>query len=135
MDNTIFKKLKLKPNMTAGIYFPPPEYPEHEALANTEGNKNDFTHLFVTSQKEFTERFNTAAEAVVDDGLFWVSYPKSTRKQAYGINRDSLWHLVLPLGWHPVAQVSLSEEWSAVRLKRNVEGVVYEHPKNVKPKS
>jgi hypothetical protein len=101
-------------------------------LTPAEGDKTDFVHLFVSSQGEFTERFANAAAHVVDGGLFWVSYPKGNKSQTYDINRDSLWHLVLPLGWHPVAQVSLDDTWSAVRLKRNEPGVEYVHPKNVK---
>jgi len=132
MDDSIFKKMKAKEGMTAHIICPPPGYPTFGGFSHANGGKYDFIHLFVTSKQEFAERFGSAAEFVAGNGLLWVSYPKSTRKQAYDINRDSLWHLVLPLGWHPVAQISLSDEWSAVRLKRNEAGVVYAHPKNVK---
>ena len=134
MDDGIFKKMKVKASMTASILNAPPEYPELASFIHTSECKNDFTHLLVASKAEFYERFNKAADSVNEGGLFWISYPKSTRKHIYDINRDSLWHLVLPLGWHPVAQVSLNEEWSAVRLKRNEPGIDYEHPMNVKAK-
>jgi len=132
MDNTIFKKLKAKPDMIATILYAPPEYPAYDWFSDIKGDKADFVHLFVSSQAEFAERYSEASEAVTDNGLLWVSYPKSDRKNKYDINRDSLWRLVITLGWHPVAQISLSDEWSAVRLKRNEDGVVYERPGNVK---
>jgi len=132
MDSSIFKKMKAKAGMAANIICPPPDYPTLDGFNNVNDGKYEFVHLFVTSKQEFAERFDSAAELVADNSLLWVSYPKSTRKQAYDINRDSLWHLVLPLGWHPVAQVSLNDKWSAVRLKRNEPSVMYEHPKNVK---
>ena len=132
MDESIFKKMKVKAGMTAGLMYVPPDYPEFEGFSDFKEGKNDFIHLFVTSKAEFTERFSDAAESVTDGGLLWVSYPKSVKKLKYDINRDSLWALALPLGWHPVAQISLSEEWSAVRLKRNEPGVVYQRPGNVK---
>jgi len=132
MDNTIFKKLKAKPDMIATILYAPPEYPIYDEFSDIKGDKADFVHLFVSSQAEFAERFAETSEAVADNGLLWISYPKSDRKNKYDINRDSLWGLVIPLGWHPVAQISLSDKWSAVRLKRNEDGVVYERPGNVK---
>ena len=134
MDNSIFKKMKAKPGMTAGIMYPPSEYPYYNGFCDIKEGKDDFIHLFVTSKEEFTQRFPDAAESVADNGLLWISYPKSDKKQKYDINRDSLWSLVLPLGWHPVAQVSLNDDWSAVRLKPNEPGVVYEKPGNVKSK-
>ena len=132
LDETIFKKLKAKPGMTAALLYAPPDYPTFEGFSDVKDGKDDFVHLFVTSKEEFTERFADAADSIVDGGLFWLSYPKSIGKLKYDINRDSLWGLLLPLGWHPVAMVSLDEQWSAMRLKRNEPGVVYEQPKNVK---
>ena len=128
MDSTIFKKLRAKPGMTASLLFVPPDYPDYEDFSSNKNEKDNFVHLFVTNKAELSERFAEAAEAVTDGGLLWLSYPKSTKTQKYDINRDSLWDLVIPYGWHPVAQVSLDEKWSAMRLKKNEEGVVYERP-------
>ena len=132
MDSTIFKKLKAKPGMTAALLYVPADYPIWEDFCDVKDGKDDFVHLFVSSKAEFSERFADAAEAVRDDGVFWLSYPKSAGKLKYDINRDSLWGLAISHGWHPVAQVSLDEQWSAMRLKRNEPGEVYEPPKNVK---
>jgi len=132
MDDTIFKKMKAKVGMTAAVVYAPEEYHYWEGFSDYKEGKDDFVHLFVTSKAEFSERFGDAADSVKDDGLLWVSYPKSNKKQKYDINRDSLWELVLPVGWHPVAQVSLDEKWSAVRMKRNEPGMVYDRPGNVK---
>lgn len=118
MDNTIFKKLKIRAGMKAALLYAPLEYPEFDGFEDVKNGKDDFVHLFVTSKEEITERFANAAEAVADGGLFWLSYPKSSRKKKYDVNRDSLWDLVLPYGWHPVAQVSLDDAWSAIRLNQ-----------------
>ena len=118
--------------MTAMLLYTPPNYPTYGGFKPAQDGKGDFVHLFVTSKAEFAERFAAAANSVQDGGVFWLSYPKSTPKQQYDINRDSLWDLVLPRGWHPVAQISLDETWSAIRLKPNEVGVVYERPNNVK---
>jgi len=132
MDDTIFKKLKAKPGMTATLLYAPPEYPAYEDFDSAKVGKSDFVHLFVTTRAELEERFGEAVDDVADGGLLWISYPKAKGKQKYDINRDSLWDVTLSKGWHPVAQVSLSDDWSAVRLKRNEAGVAYERPNNVK---
>ena len=132
MDNNMFKKMKLKEGMTACILYAPPEYPDFKNFSDIKDNKYNFVHLFITSKEDFCQRFSEATEAISEDGIFWVSYPKSDKKQKYDINRDSLWGLVIPLRWHPVAQVSLDENWSAVRLKRNEANVEYKRPNNVK---
>ena len=86
MDNTIFKKLKAKPDMIATVLYAPPEYPAYDGFSYIKSDKADFVHLFVTSQAEFSERYLKASEAVTDNGLLWVSYPKSDRKNKYDIN-------------------------------------------------
>jgi len=133
VDNTIFKKLRAKPGMTAAIICACENYPDYEWLTKKSRAGHDFVHLFISNKAEFEQRFKTAADITAEGGLLWVSYPKSDKNKKYDINRDSLWRLAIAAGWHPVAQVSLDEKWSAVRMRPNEPGVVYEHPKNVKP--
>ena len=128
MDPSIFKKMKVKPAAAAMAFFAPSNYPKPEEFSWQGTGLADFVHLFVESRQHFAERFPRAAEACKIGGLLWVSYPKGNKN----INRDSLWGLLLNAGYHPVAQVSLSEEWSAVRAKINETGVEYQRPGNVK---
>ena len=132
MDIGIFKKLKVKPGMSARVFRAPMEYPSNPELACPAEDSVDFVHLFVDSQTAFAESFENAAQAAKADALFWLSYPKSSGKKRYDINRDSLWDLVLPRGWHPVAQVSLDDDWSAIRLRPNETGKEYVRPNNMK---
>ena len=132
METTIFKKLKAKPGWAAIAFYAPDDYPKWPEMAWGGDGQADFVHLFVESKEQFAERFSQAVESLKDAGLFWISYPKSKGKMKHDINRDSLWSLLLDAGFHPVAQVSLSDDWSAVRVKKNEDGVVYERPGNVK---
>ena len=132
MDAGIFQKMKVKPGMKVALLDVPSDYPHAAESEEAHGEQADFVHLFVTDKAEFSRRFPAAASTVRAGGLFWLSYPKSGGKQKYDINRDSLWELVLPYGWHPVAQIALDETWSAIRLKRNEPGLLYEKPSHVK---
>ncbi|MBP2435592.1 DUF3052 domain-containing protein [Microbacterium amylolyticum] len=46
----------------------------------------------------------------------WIAYRKGGRSD---INRDSIWARVEEIGWTLNANISLSDEWSAVRFKRS----------------
>ena len=128
MDTGIFKKMKAKPGVTAKVFNPPDGYPENTDLRWTASGPADFVHLFAESKAQFTDSFALAAAAANKNALFWLSYPKGNSRHRYDINRDSLWDLVIPQGWHPVAQVSLDKTWSAIRLKPNEPGETYERP-------
>lgn len=132
MENTIFAKMKVKKDSTACVSYPPENYPvaSVEICFKSKAEQADFVHLFVTSREQLAERMEQALAKRKQDGLFWISYPKSNGKNKYDINRDSLWDLSIPYGIHPVSQISLDEVWPAVRFADNKPGVVYKRPKN-----
>jgi len=131
-DAAMFKKMKAKPSCVATAINAPSNYPKVNEFNWVDGGSADLVHVFVDSRDQFLMLFPQAEAAFREDGLLWISYPKSTRKKAYDINRDSLWGLLTAVGFHPVSQVALDEEWSALRAKRNEAGVVYEPPGNIK---
>lgn len=47
----------------------------------------------------------------------WVAYHKSTSPVKTDINRDSIWRYVKTLQMDAVSQISIHEDWSALRLK------------------
>lgn len=132
MDASVFKKMKVKQYCDAIVLHAPPGYPQPPEFNWVNGGDADLVHLFVESREQFTERFQQAVNLCKKDGTLWISYPKSKGKITYDINRDSLWNLLLAAGHHPVSQIALDEEWSALRIKRNEEDAVYKIPNNVK---
>lgn len=79
-----------------------------------------FVMMFAKSRAEAEALAPAAARAVEGDALLWFAYPKGTSKR-YGkvdINRDSSWGLFESFGMRPVAQVSIDDDWSAVRFRR-----------------
>ena len=132
MDALMFKKMKLKPLCTAMVLYAPAEYPQIVEVNWQDKGQADFVHLFVESRQQFLSRFGQAAAVCKENGLFWLSYPKSTAKKIYDINRDSLWPLLLAENYHPVSQIALDDHWSALRVKKNEAGALYEPPNNVK---
>ncbi len=55
----------------------------------------------------------------VDDTLtkLWVCYPKKSGSVGSDLSRDVIWELASQRGLRPVAQVSVNDDWSAIRLR------------------
>lgn len=78
-----------------------------------------FALLFATKQAEvdrFAARF---AKAASGDAVAWVAYPKGTSKNyRCDFNRDTGWAKWGELGFEPVRQVAIDQDWSALRFRR-----------------
>lgn len=133
MDITMFHKMKATPGLSARVLHAPEDYPKWPDLDWASTGTAGFVHLFLRGRDSFDTLFDEAAALTGDASLFWISYPKTSAGKRADINRDSLWDLLLLKGWHPVAQVSLDETWSAVRVKPNEPGKAYVRPGAPKP--
>lgn len=52
------------------------------------------------------------------DPIIWLAYPKKSGKIKSNINRDLGWDNIYDLGLSPVSQVSIDENWSALRWRK-----------------
>jgi hypothetical protein len=52
------------------------------------------------------------------DSVLWFAYPKRTsRRYRADFDRDHGWELLTEAGFVPVRQVSIDEDWSALRFR------------------
>lgn len=59
-----------------------------------------------------------AAVATDDDPLVWFCYPKRTsRRFETDLTRDVGWDPLTSAGWRPVRQISIDDDWSALRFR------------------
>lgn len=93
------------------------DLPADAQVSTTPQGQFDFVQLFVPDSTAFAELGPQALGAVTYDGLLWVCYPKGGSKVKTDLNRDVLWRLAESRGLRPVAQVSIDEVWSAIRLR------------------
>ncbi|MDR2516126.1 MAG: hypothetical protein LBC88_01950 [Spirochaetaceae bacterium] len=130
MEQEIFTRMKVKTAGQGLVVNAPDTYPPHSfTVYGGEANgPYPFIHVFVRSREDFKAYVPAVSALLAGGGLFWISYPKGSAKTRPDINRDSLWDLVIPQGFHPVAQIALDETWSAVRLKPNEKGAAYVRP-------
>ncbi len=81
--------------------------------------KSAFMIAFVTRQDQIDALAPRLAEQLEGDGLLWLAYPKgSSKRYKCDFNRDTGWQILGKLGFEPVRQVAVDEDWSALRFRR-----------------
>jgi hypothetical protein len=54
-----------------------------------------------------------------EDSIVWLAYPKHTSKRyTSDLNRDKCVEALKPLGYLPVRQIAIDDDWSAIRCAR-----------------
>lgn len=121
------RKLRLKPGQTALALNAPEEYLAalraalgDEAVATSAGATGvdfDLVCLFARSRAEVEAAAPGAVAATRAGAALWIMWQKKSARQATDLDRDSLWALIQPLGWGPVASVAVDETWSGLRFR------------------
>lgn len=83
-----------------------------------EKEKADFVLVFFHTQEEIRETVPELMNKIHDDTLLWVSYPKKSSKSIKSdITRDKGWEIFGEYAYEPVSQISISEDYSALRFR------------------
>lgn len=78
-----------------------------------------FILAFVTEQEEIDKLATIISSKLKGDGLIWFAYPKQKSKSIISkINREHGWNILGKLGFEPVRQVAIDENWSAIRFRK-----------------
>jgi hypothetical protein len=126
--NAIFKKLNYKDQAAIYVVNAPASF--HPAMDEMRGitlvhdslgkvNDAMFALAFATKQAEVDAFAAQVAKATRGDAVVWVAYPKGTsKKYTCEFNRDTGWAKMGEMGFEPVRQVAIDEDWSALRFRR-----------------
>lgn len=124
----LFKKLNFKNQRDITVLNCPQSFVQELALMKKDCpvfvdiNQNasgDFMMAFATTQLQVNELAKLIATKLTENGVLWLCYPKaSSKKYICDFNRDTGWAILGKLGFEPVRQVAIDEDWSALRFKR-----------------
>ncbi len=123
----IFKKLNLKDQTNLLVLNSPLSFePEISALSGVQVSRDldeldtvDFALAFVVQKTQIDAFAPAIAAKAAGDALVWFAYPKGTsKKYRCDFKRDSGWDSLGQLGFEPVRQVAIDEDWSALRFRR-----------------
>lgn len=124
--NDILRRLGIKDQTPILVINAPEGYNEILREADKEvhrevDGKYKFVQIFVKSMDEAARLAESAVNALEGDGYLWLCYPKGTsKKYKSDINRTKAWGLFGTFDFEPVSQISIDEDWSALRY-RNVD--------------
>lgn len=79
----------------------------------------DFVLVFIKSGEEISQYSELILPKIKDDGIVWFAYPKkSSKKYKVAISRDIGWETLGDYNFEPVRQISIDEDWSALRFRK-----------------
>ena len=83
------------------------------------GDNATFVLGFARTQAEVDTLAAEVAAQTAGDAVVWIAYPKaSSKRYTCDFNRDTGWAVLGQLGFEPVRQVAIDEDWSALRFRR-----------------
>lgn len=125
---SLFKKLNFKQQKEICVLNHPATFdPDLNAMNDytiiktniNETNEIEFVLAFVKAKADIDAFTPYIDRKLKGDGTVWFAYPKgSSKKYKIAINRDNGWDILGKLGFEAVRQVSIDEDWSAVRFRK-----------------
>ncbi|QNL20468.1 hypothetical protein HZR84_00375 [Hyphobacterium sp. CCMP332] len=123
----LFKKLNYKDQSKAIILFAPENIKsfltksDFGNLIKPKFNADSewsFLLCFAQNRKELENHIETILPSINGDVVLWFAYPKKSSKNYYSdINRDNGWEALGKYNFEPVRQVSIDDDWSALRFR------------------
>lgn len=122
----LFKKLNFTNQASIAVLNAPDSFdPELQAMrpftrVHTDaGAHAEFILGFAHTQAEVDALAAEVATQTAGDAVVWIAYPKaSSKRYTCDFNRDTGWAVLGQLGFEPVRQVAIDEDWSALRFRR-----------------
>jgi hypothetical protein len=122
--NALFEKLNLKAIRRIVILDQPSELDLHlDGLQDVQVSREpvdliEFVLAFAPMKADVARLSQSIAGRLAPDAVVWFAYPKgSSRRYRSDYNRDSGWDSLGAAGLEPVRQVSIDEDWSALRFR------------------
>jgi len=122
-----FKKLNYKEQDPILIYNAPDSFgPELAAMKEVgihakpkKGLAYTFALAFAAMKADLLKAAKELKPSVAPDAVLWFAYPKQTSKAFKSdLNRDLCAAALSQLGFQPVRQIAIDDDWSALRYKQ-----------------
>ena len=126
--NSLLKKLQFKDYKNVLILNSPPEFESqktalmdiseiHETIKPV--ISYDFVKVFVKTCADINAMIKKVTNKLDTDAVLWFAYPKkSSKRYASDISRDEGWQPLGDAGFEGVRQISIDDDWSALRFRK-----------------
>lgn len=127
-SRTLVEKLGIGPGTTIVLLGGPPGYgallgalPPGARIVTRLPREARFIHQFARLEVELAAALPRAAEALADDGMLWVSWPKRAAGLGTDLTEGVVRDAALPLGLVDVKVCAVDAVWSGLKLVRRRE--------------
>jgi len=117
------KKLGLKEGFRVRVSHPPADYeglvsqrPDGVLISRTIRQDIDIWHFFTKSAAELETQLPKMQDAIKQDGMIWVSWPKKASKVTTDVTEDVIRKHALKLGLVDVKVCAVDTTWSGLKL-------------------
>ena len=132
---SLIEKLGIKEGFRIIILDPPQNYgtiigelPNSVSVVRNLEGPLDFIHFFTKSRKELENKFPALKQELSQNGILWISWPKTSSKVETDLDEDVVREIGLKNGLVDVKVSAIDETWSGLkfvyrlkdRLKREV---------------
>lgn len=76
----------------------------------------DFIHFFTKERNELESHFEALKQALVSNGMLWISWPKRTSKIPTDLDENIIRNIALANGLVDVKVCAVDEIWSGLKL-------------------
>ncbi len=122
-QRSLVDKLGIEAGARAFILGAPPGYdktlgalPPNVTLAVAPDGPLDFIHLFTKRHAELEQRLPALRQAMAQNGMLWVSWPKGASKVPTDLNENIVREVALRNGLVDVKVAAVDETWSGLKL-------------------
>lgn len=119
---SIIRKMRLKAGPTFMLKVPKSCAMYFDALEqkNTLAGKQPAAQavLFAQNKAVLDDIIPKLVPRLEGDAIFWVAYPKKSGGVSSDLTRDKGWDAMHSVGYEPVTQVAIDDNWSALRFRK-----------------
>ena len=123
----LVKKLGIKPGVRLMFINAPENYgdtlgdlPTDLEVATAPEAPLDFIQLFTSDGVELEERFPKLKDALTQNGMLWISWPKAASKVSTDLNENVVREIGLRNGLVDVKVCAVDQTWSGLKFVRRV---------------
>ncbi|WP_243350125.1 hypothetical protein [Parabacteroides sp. FAFU027] len=117
--NAILSRLKYYPGMKTLMMSVPIELKSYFVglIGQTPCLHPDLLIQFVRDEENFLHTIGRAIQVCSRETIFWIVYPKVSRKGHHGLNQVKLADHMSHYGYKPYSHISIDHNWTGVLVK------------------
>jgi hypothetical protein len=121
-ERSVVQKLHLKPGQKLFMASPPAGLlvgleDQAPGVLTEDLRTASVVLVFVTDRTDLERSVPSMVRSMDKDAALWVAYPKTSSGVVTDLNRDNIWAWARANGLDAVANFSIDDTWSALRLK------------------